>query len=241
MSEEFLTAESDDEQLDRETRWQVTRELVQQLTNSPIKGGFQEYTRFIYHFISYNAIYSYLKISPLGEFTSSHDAVNISVDEIRNKYPETYIAPTLAPCYLGHEKTVELLKSISSEIDKIIGATQTQENPTGRFRIFLKGKGPSGFWLGRATNDAEHIEVIQYYLKKRPTLPPELVNKLNKTDGQVTDALFCETVLALIYQVRCNLFHASKKQIDKQELILSPMTAVLNKLINEILIKIEAS
>jgi hypothetical protein len=214
----------------------------------------------MYRFISYNMLYSYLSDSsrtPAEEFASDKDAVGKSVSDIQKiEYgADSYKAATLVPCYLGHSKMIELLEDMLPEIKQIIQAIWTKEHPERFFTIIPKDKGSSkkhkgsskkhkgssNFWEGRAANDSEHVELIENYLDERLTLSDSLKNKLTKTNGKVTDALFCESILMLTYQVRCNLFHGSKKSTDKQEMILAPMHQILNRLIDETVRKIDES
>lgn len=223
----------------REIEWKCNQEVIQQLTQLS-SSSLNEYTKFIYQFISYNTLYSYLKDTPQAEFVSDNDAVGKPVIYIQKKTGDGYQAATIVPCYLGHRETAELLMQRSLDINKIIQSIWTKENPDRPFTIFLKGKGKTDFWEKRARNDFEHIELIEYYLGERPNLSGDLEERLAEPDGKISDGLFCESILALMYQVRCNLFHGSKKSIDKQEMALHPMNSILNKLIEKTVNKIGA-
>lgn len=225
---------------ERSLEWQCSKHIIEELKNLSVNGELSDFTQFIYRFISYNTLYSFLKNRLMEGFASDRDAVGKPIASIK-KWTDTREATTLIPCYLGHEITAELLLKRRSDIEEIIQAVWTESNHYGLFKVFSKSKDSKGFWKGRATRDSESVELIEYHLGVRQNLSDALKIKLTETNGRVTEGLFCETVLMLIYQTRCNLFHGSKKTTDKQSMILAPMHRILNRLIDKTIIKIDIS
>jgi hypothetical protein len=212
---------------EREKEWKCNEAIIQELINLSASGDFEDYTKFIYRFIAYNTLYSYLKNDLEEHFSENTNAVGKSISKIKKDSIDSHLAATLLPCYLGHGKMEKLLREdLYDEINQFIRSIHTEEQPDGEFRIFLTPKKPKDFWQGRACKDSEYVELIKSYLGGQYIPSNKLKEKLTKTDGKITDAIFCESILILIYQVRCNLFHGSKKS-GKQSMILKPMHEIV--------------
>lgn len=164
-------------------------------------------------FVSYNALYCAINIRNKQAEDSMNDKKSVTEN---------------VPKYLGHSALAEELianEEIKQGIRQIIDLIEIRF-----FSIVFKkdDSKKSHYYIADTDEEREHIDKV----KKGLNPGYEFIDKSGYEE-------FTKSLLFLIYKTRCNMFHGRKQIDNNQKKLLIPMNAILIKIIEMGLDKLE--